>query len=279
MKGAQVADVGEEVRRAGRATLRLGVVSYLNAAPLAHGLDAERSFSLERALPSRIAERLHAEEIDGGTIPSIEYARGSFEVVPGVAIASRGPVRSVMLFLRRRLEDVRSVGLDTSSRTSAALTRVLLRARLGRDPEYVPMAPDVHAMLERCDAGLVIGDPALYYEGGSARLDLGEAWRELTGLPFVWAFWAGRPGAVSAGEVRRLQRALADGLAALPEIARAWSGGSPQREALSVSYLRDNMAYALGEAEQRAALREFYARAHALGLIPRIPEIRFYGDR
>lgn len=258
--------------------VRLGAVAYLNAAPLLHGLETEPRFALERALPSAVAERLHAGEIDVGMIPSVEYARGSFALVPGVAIASRGAVRSVNLFLRGRLLDVRSVALDTSSRTSVALTRVLLRERLGRDPEYVSMAPDVDAMLERCDAALVIGDPALYYEGGAERLDLGLAWRELTGLPFVWAFWAGKPGALEAPDVRRLQRALGEGCAAFPEIARAWSAGDARREAVSLAYLRENMSYALGEAE-RAGLSEFLARAHAIGLVARVPELVFYGDR
>ena len=146
--------------------LRLGVVSYLNAAPTVHGLAGDPRFEIVRDVPSRIAARLHAGEIDLGLIPSIEYAEGDYAIVPGVAIASRGPVRSVMLLHRGPLDDIRRVAVDTSSRTSAALVRVLLRERLGRDPEYAPMPPDVPSMLNSADAALVIGDPALYYDGG-----------------------------------------------------------------------------------------------------------------
>lgn len=269
----------DETREAGAApahALRLDAVSYLNAAPLVHGLGQEPRFSLRRALPSVVAESLHAGDSDLAMIPSIEYARGEYAIVPGIAIASRGPVRSVSLFLNRPIQDLRSVALDTSSRTSVTLARVLLRDRLGRDPEYVAMPPSVDAMLERCDAALVIGDPALDYEGDAGRIDLGALWSELTGLPFVWAFWAGRPEALGSSDVQRLQRALAEGLLARSEIARDWAAGRADHAARNESYLRDNIVYALGDAE-RAGLRLFFKRAQALSLIAREPELRFYG--
>lgn len=255
--------------------VRLGVVSYLNAAPTVHGLVGDPRFQIVRGVPSRIAALLHAGEVDLGLIPSIEYAEGDYAIVPGVAIASRGPVRSVMLLFRGRLESVRRVAVDSSSRTSAALVRVLLRDRLGRDPEYAPMPPDVPIMLNAADAALVIGDPALYYDGDVARLDLGAEWTERTGHPFVYAFWAGRPGVVTAGDVARLQSALAAGLGALRQIATSYNG-HPERATLNEGYLRGNISFALGEAEL-AGLREFYVRAHARGLIERIPELRFHG--
>jgi len=249
------------------------VVSYLNAVPTVHGLGADPRFEIVRDVPARIAARLHAGEIDLGLIPSIEYAEGEYAIVPGVAIASRGPVRSVSLLHRGRLEDVRRVAVDTSSRTSAALVRVLLRDRLGRDPEYTPMPPDVPIMLDRADAALVIGDPALYYDGDATRLDLGAEWTERTGLPFVYAFWAGRPGAATADDVAALQSALAAGLAAVRQIAVSYNG-HPDRAALNEAYLRGHISYALGPAEL-SGLREFYARAHQRALIGRVPELRF----
>lgn len=207
-------------------------------------------------------------------IPSIEYAAGEYAIVPGVAIASRGPVRSVCLFHRRPLPEVRRVALDSSSRTSAALVRILLRDRLGRDPEYVVMPPSLPDMLAAADAALLIGDRALYFDGGESRLDLGQEWTERTGLPFVWAFWAGRHEAARPADVARLQAALAAGLQALPAIASAYNGAG--RAALNEGYLRSNIVYGLGAAEA-AGLKEFYRRAFGLGLIARVPELRFYG--
>lgn len=264
---------GLELDERQRGACRLGVVAYLNSQPLVHGLARDARFRLEGDTPARVAERLQRGELDLGLIPSIEYARGDYAIVPGLCIASRGPVRSVSLIHRAPLSELRRVALDRSSRTSVALLRLLLRARLGREPEYVEMAPDLPAMLQACDAALIIGDPALYLESVAQRLDLAQAWRELTGLPFVFAVWAGRPEAVDAGRVRALQAALQAGLRALPEIAAAYN----EHAALNESYLRSNVHYHLGPDELRG-LREFYARAHAAGLIPSVPELRFHAQ-
>lgn len=256
--------------------VRLGAVSYLNAAPLVHGLAGDPAFELMADVPSRVAEHLHAGTIDLGMIPSIEYARGDYAIVPGIAIGSRGPVRSVNLYLRGKLDQVRRVALDTSSRTSVALARILLRERLGRDPEYVDRPPNPAAMLAEADAALVIGDPALYADTDAERLDLGEGWQVLTGLPFVFAFWAGPAGVVNARHVARLQAALRSGLQELPRIALSYNGHGAERAELNESYLRSNIVYALGP-EELAGLREFYRRAHRRGIIPRVPELRFHG--
>jgi len=258
--------------------LRLGVVSYLNAAPLVYGLDGESGLELVRDVPARIADRLHAGELDLGMIPSIEYAFGDYAIVPGVAIASRGPVRSVGLYHRVPLGEVRRVALDVSSRSSVALVKTLLQERLGRQPEYVVMPPDVPAMLTECDAALVIGDRALDFDGDVPSLDLGEEWQRQTGLPFVYAFWAGPAGAVDASHVARLQEALRAGLARLDAIAASYNGHAALRRARNEAYLRSNIVYAFGAAEA-AGLREFYRRAFALGLVPKAPELSFHGDR
>lgn len=255
--------------------LRLGVVPYLNVAPIVYGLHGDARFEILRDVPSRIAEALHAGRIDIGMIPSIEYAAGAYSIVPGIAIGSRGAVRSVSLFHTRPLSGIRRVALDVSSRTSVALLRILMRERLGREPEYVTMAPSLAKMLEAADAALLIGDPALCFEEELGRLDLGEEWTALTALPFVFAFWAGRRGVVGADEVARFQESLRAGLASLPAIAASYNGHGPGHAEENESYLRSNIVYGLGEAEL-AGLREFYRRAHALGLLPRVPELTFY---
>ena len=132
-------------------------------------------------------------------------------------------------------------------------------------------------MLEDADAALVIGDPALYFEGDVARLDLGEAWWRATGLPFVFAFWAGPAGAVSQAQVRRLLDAKAAGLDAVPRIAASYNGLGRGRSAFNETYLRSHVVYDLGEGEQQG-LCEFFRRAKALDLIANVPELRFYAD-
>jgi chorismate dehydratase len=260
--------------------LRLGVVPYLNVAPMIHGLRNDPAVELHRDVPARLLGRLLAGEFAAGTIPAVDYAAApGLEIVPDVAIASRGPVRSVRLVHRgQALEDVRTVALDRSSHTSVALLRLTLRERLGREPEYVEHAPDVPAMMAAADAALVIGDPALFAADGWPYLDLGAAWTEATGLPFVYAFWAAPVGRLTAADVARLQASLAAGLSAIPAIAAYYNEDpSPaDRRRLCESYLRDNVVYRFGE-EERRGLGEFYRRCHAAGLVAAVPELRFHG--
>jgi len=279
-----VAGAGRDVASTARKTLRLGVVSYLNAAPLVYGLERDPRYRLSLDVPSVVADQLHRGELDLGMIPAIEYAGGDYALVPGLAIGSRGPVRSVNLYYKGSLPNIRRVALDVSSRTSVALLKVLLRERLGRDPEYVTLAPSVPAMLEVADAALVIGDQALYFARAAEmeRLDLGAEWQRSTGLPFVFAFWAGPLGPVTPADVARLQRALREGLAGAHEIAVGYvpnGGGAasadPERVRVNELYLTSTIVYSFGEAEA-SGLREFYRRAHAIGLIPRVPELQFH---
>jgi chorismate dehydratase len=172
---------------------------------------------------------------------------------------------------------MRRVALDTSSRTSVVLLRVLCRHHFSVDPEFVPHGPDLPAMLEACDAGLLIGDPAFDATPppGVTKVDLGSAWTEMTGLPFVYAAWTGRPGAAGDAEVRALQDAQAVGLAAVDEIAAAYGRGDAARAARAAAYLRDNVRYGLGPDEQ-AGLQAFRDRAAEQGLAPARRALAFF---
>src|SRR3954467_6846663 len=127
--------------------IRLGAVTYLNARPLVYGLDRSEQFSIRYDIPSECSRLLHARQVDVGLIPSIEYLRGSapYAIVPGPAVTSRGPVASGAIYTRKDLGDVRTIAMDTSSRTSVALATVLLTRRFGVTPDAAPMAPDLDA--------------------------------------------------------------------------------------------------------------------------------------
>ena len=268
--------------------VRLGAVEYLNARPLVDGLDESPRFDLRFDLPARCADLLHGGEIDLGLIPSIEYLRGpegrEYAIVPDLAIASRGPVASVALFTSRPIADVRSIALDTSSRTSVALVRVLCARLFGIAPSLDGRGPDLVEMLAHADAALVIGDNALLLDPVAAaaashlaaieKIDLGSAWTTLTGLPFVYAFWAGPAGALSAADVVALQEARDRGLERSDAIAGAYFS-RPDEQAVGAAYLRDNIKYSLGSDEQ-AALERFYAYAAEIGVVERTRELRFY---
>jgi chorismate dehydratase len=256
-------------------SLRLGVVPYLNVAPIVHGLASDPSVTLVRDVPSRLRERLLAGEIDAGILPSIDY-EPTLAIVPGIAIASRGPVRSVRLVHKVPLPEIRRVAVDSSSHASAALLRVLLDARGVPGATHVVCPPDLPDMLEHADAALLIGDAALFARSELPSLDLGAEWTSLTGLPFVYAFWASRPEGLKPGDVERLRGSLDAGLRALPQIASSYNGVGAGRAAECESYLRDCVVYRFGDDEKRGLL-EFYRRAAALGLIESAPELRFHG--
>jgi len=274
--------------------VRLGAVSYLNARPCVVGLERTPAFELSFDLPASCAVQLHAGSIDVGLIPSIEYLRGpggasGYAIVPGVAIASRGQVASVALYARRPIQDVRSIALDTSSRTSVALTRVLCARAFGIAPALAPHGPDLVAMLEEHDAALIIGDAALLLDhtaiqltagaGNGApscieKIDLGETWTKLTGLPFVYAFWAGRPDALTAADVAALQAARDAGVADPAAVSAAYFD-DPALRGVGERYLRDNIKYDLGE-DERAGLALFQRYAAELDLVPRPEGLRFF---
>jgi chorismate dehydratase len=263
--------------------VRLGAVGYLNARPLVYGLEHHPRFDLRYDIPSECARLLHAHSIDVGLIPSIEYLRGpqEYAFVPGPAVTSRGPVASVAIYTRVDPKDIRSIAMDTSSRTSVALSTVLLKREFRVTPEAVPMAPDLGAMLARADAALIIGDLALFLDHQAAattKIDLGQLWTATTGLPFVYAVWAGWPRAVGADEVVALQRARDAGVADSDGVARAYYPDDPARQSVAEKYLRDNIRYYLGS-EELEGLRTFYRYASELGLAPFDGHTRFYdGD-
>jgi chorismate dehydratase len=268
-------------------SVRLGAVTYLNARPLVYGLAAHSArLSVRFDIPSQCAMLLHDRTIDVGLVPSIEYLRGAdYRIVPGVAVASDGPVASVALFTARPVSSIRTIAADTSSRTSVALLRVLCARHFQIDPEVQPMAPDLPAMLDRCDAALMIGDQALLVDHvalGVRKIDFGEAWKTLTGLPFVYAFWAGWPDALGAADVAVLQAVKADGAAHPEAVAREYFGAAPDATgvneatvAVGARYLRENVRFDLEEAEQRG-LERFYVHAAELGLVPGRVALRFY---
>ena len=152
-------------------------------------------FDLDFRIPSGCADDMAAGAADIGLIPSFELTRQDLEVIAGPGIACRGPVRSILLISSRPAPEIRTLAADSSSRTSVELVRIVLERRYGAAPVSIPHPPDLEAMLRVADAAVIIGDPALRID--PARLpyyvyDLGGEWVEMTGLPMVFAVWAGR---------------------------------------------------------------------------------------
>jgi chorismate dehydratase len=259
--------------------VRVGAVSYLNARPLVRGLErSPERFEVRFDLPSRCASLLQSGAIDLGLIPSIEYLAGDYRVVPGIGVVSDGAVGSVAMFTRVPVGDIRSVALDTSSRTSVALIKVLCARHFRIAPAFLSAGPDLAAMVAEADAALLIGEPALlaaYEPLGLKKIDLGAAWKEMTGMPFVYAFWAGTPGILAPEDVRVLQAARDEGRRESDDVAAQYFGADPEKQELGAAYLRDCIRYDLGEREG-AALERFFALAAEIGAAPPARPLRFY---
>ena len=260
--------------------IRIGAVGYLNARPLTWALDRDPArWRVRYDVPSVCASLLHQGETDLGLIPSIEYLQSAeYRIVPGVGIGSRGPIASVALYSRVPSEEIRTIALDTSSRTSVALLRVLCHHHFRIAPRFVAHGPDLAAMTRACDAGLLIGDPAFDADHealGLRKIDLGDAWTAMTGRPFIYAAWTGRPGAVTPDDVRALQEAQAEGLRCAAAIAAEYGAGDAARTERAAIYLRDNVKYGLG-ADEATGLQLFLDYAADLGVAPRRRVLEFF---
>lgn len=262
-------------------------------APLDEALSSR--YKIDWMLPSECADRLASGAADIGLVPIASLATNpELRILPGCTIASKGKVQSLLLVRRaeRPLDQLRSVAADTASRTTLAYTRILFHGWGNPEVPFVPMAADLDAMLERADAAIVIGDPALLaLEERANRLertgeelvyhDLAEEWRTVTGLPFISAVWClagGRAlegslgtiassGSLDEGISEDLIRSRNHGLAHIDALAAEWAQKIPLTEQTIRSYLTENIHYVLDD-ECVEGMRGFFRMAAETGVLP-----------
>lgn len=278
--------------------LRISIVQYLNTAPLVWGFTngpLAGKYELSFTVPSQCAEALRAGAADIAIIPAIEYQRiPGLVVLPDLAIASQNRVRSLSIVSKKPIEQVRSIALDRSSRSTQALTRILAEEHWRIYPEFFETEPDLRVMLEKADAAMLIGDPALRISIAiekkstvspqgravcqAATLGITSAeifhvydvvgeWRKFSSLPAVMAVWAARPEVVTLEVLADFAASRHFGLTQIPAICleSARELGLPQP--VLESYLRQNIDFSLGE-ENRRGLERYFHEAAKLGLIP-----------
>ncbi len=258
--------------------LKISVVQYLNSVPLVwgmlHGLQ-QGKHELEFATPACCADAVRDGTADIGIIPAIEYHRiDDLQILSGISIASKARVRSVLLLSKVPIEKVQSVAVDTSSRTSVAFLRILLGTFYSRKVTFIPLPPRPNEMLRQAEAALVIGDPALTYRGPALVYDLAAEWRKFTGLPFVFAFWAGHGNqdlSVCRGD---FEKSREFGLAHVDDIAAEYAVKLNMDPADVKVYLTENIDYSLDE-ENCRGLRLFFELAREAGIIPAEKELHF----
>ncbi|HZP01057.1 MAG TPA: menaquinone biosynthesis protein, partial [Terriglobia bacterium] len=237
--------------------MRISAISYLNTAPLMWDFEHSpvgRQFEISYTVPSRCAEELARGTADIGIIPAAAYATiPGLSILPGVAIASKGAVRSILLVSRKPLDEIHSVALDNSSLTSSALVRVLFEKYWGGGPTFASQPPELRSMLSSSDAALLIGDPALRVDRAQYHTwDLAEEWFRFTSRPFVFAFWAVRQAALrhSALDLAAIfQESRDHGLKpeSLKEIAAIWGPRLGMTHDAVRDYLTGNIHFHLDE--------------------------------
>jgi len=259
---------------------KLATVSYLNARPLIDGLERETDIDVIRRVPSRLLDTLESGEAKIALCPVIDFQKSAtpLEIVPAGAIGCDGPALTVKLFSRRPLDQLDVIAVDGESHTSVALLAIVMHELYDCVPTLRPIPPVTERPLP--DAVLLIGDKVVHSTPDLTvypnQLDLGEAWRELSGKPFVFATWMTRVG----GELGDLPHRL-DGIRRrnhdrLAEIAANHARAGDWPTDLGIDYLSKNLRYELGPPEI-AGIEEFWSRAHELGIIDELRPMRLYG--
>ncbi len=251
---------------------KVSVIQYLNTVPLVWGMlkGAQHGrYDLEFTTPAACADAVRSGKAELGIIPSIEYQRiDRAQILSGISIAAKEEVKSVLLLSKVPIEKVQTVAVDNSSRTAAALLRILMRKFYSRWINVMPSAPKPAEMLKRAEAALVIGDPALTYDGQVPEVyDLAAEWKKFTGLPFVFALWVGREEAKVGRHRKDFEDSRDYGLTHIDAIAAEYAPKLNMQPPGVKVYLTQNIDYSLDE-ENRKGLRLFYRLAREAGIIP-----------
>jgi chorismate dehydratase len=259
---------------------RLAASSYLNSAPLIWSfLNGTHRGSVDfvEAMPARCAQLLAQTEVEGALVPVIEYQRieGGL-LVPDVCVGSQKEVLSVVLVSKnRRLENIRTVALDQSSRTSATLVKLIFREFLEHEPEWTTRKPDLEEMLELNDAALIIGDPGMAFPRHGLNVwDMANLWREHTGLGFVFAMWMVRDSSVESARDVDFAGARDEGVAHIEAIVQSYRDKIPMRVEELRNYLTENIVFKVDESMEKG-LQLYFELAFKHGLIERVKPLRF----
>lgn len=259
---------------------RLAASSYLNSAPLIwsflHG-SHRGSVEFVEAVPARCAQLLAESTVEGALVPVIEYQRiESGSLVPDVCVGSRKEVLSVVLVSRdKQLDNISSVALDESSRTSATLVKVIFREFLDREPEWTTRAPNIEEMLEKNDAALIIGDPGMGFRRRGLNVwDMAGLWKQYTGLGFVFAMWMVRDQAAEMARNIDFSGARDEGVAHFEDIVASYQDKIPMPVEELRNYLTENIVFNVDESMEKG-LRLYFELAFKHKLIDSVRELRF----
>ena len=263
----------------------VATVSFLNAKPLVEGLDNEPGVSLISRVPSKLLQALTSGIAHVALCPIIDFQRVEEElcVLPVGAIASDGPTLTVRVFSQVPLDEIETVHVDGDSHTSVALLQVICAERFGLHPVLEPLTPGRKATNgDTPQSLLLIGDKVVRDEPSRDlyphQLDLGQAWKELSGLPFVFAVWMARVGEDLGLLPQLLDQQRSINASRIGEIVRRYAGPAGWPTALAARYLGEILSYEVGDRELRS-IELFWSRCRAMGLVDRVRPLLTYIPR
>ena len=272
---------GGQKKQPGKSKCNVCVSDSLEYLPLIYGLrqkDLNSEFEISYLPLSGCAVQLREGAADLALIPALEYGRRKeiWNLIPGISVSTRGSLKNLQLFFKKGLKEIRTVAVDPVAESEKVLLHILMREKYMMNPSYIEMESDLDKMLDRTDAALLSGSAALkYYLSNRNRLDLGEEWYDLTSLPFISGFWAGRPFTVSSEQVAAIKKSFILGQRNLEKISQTYAQDQPENWVFYHDFLSKDLSYQLSE-DVIDGLMEFYNYAFFYGFIDHIPDLHYF---
>ena len=259
----------------------IGLSDSLTYLPLIYGLKHQlihHDFLVRFGSLFENAIKLREGEIEIGLISSLDYAlkKETWQIVPDLCISSPRKIKDVQLFFKKGLKDIRTVAVDKNAASEITLLKILMREKFLISPDYIEREPDLDRMLLDAEAALIVGDQALnYYTVNPNRLDLNDEWMDLTGLPMVYAFWAGREITVTPDDIKILHTSFNLGSNNLEKISKDYASKHQENWVFYHDFLTQNISYSFSDLEKEG-LNEFYNYAFFYGFTEFVPDLHFY---
>lgn len=259
----------------------IGLTDALVYLPLIYGIIhnlVRHDFRLSFGSIIENAIKLREGEIELGIISSLDYAlkKETWRIVPNLCISSIQKIKHVQLFFKKGLKDIRKVAVDKNAASEAILLKILMREKFLMSPDYIEMEPDLEKMLLNAEAALIVGESSLnYYRTHRNRLDLNEEWLDMTGLPFVYAFWAGREILITSDDLNVIQSSFDLGIKNLEKLSKDYAQKHQEDWAFYHDFFTQNLSYSFSD-QEKDGLNEFYNYAFFYGFTEFIPDLHFY---
>jgi len=259
----------------------IGLTDSLVYLPLIYGIYhnlIKHDFSIILGNIIDNANKLREGEIELGLVSSLDYAlkKETWLIVPDLCVSSTQKIKHAQLFFKKGLQNIRKIALDKNAASESILLKILMREKFLITPDYIEMEPDLDIMLRNTDAALIVGDQALNYTvTNQNRLDLNEEWIDLTGLPFVYAFWAGREFTITLNDIKFLDTSFRLGINNLEKISKDYAKTHMENWVFYHDYLTQNLSYSFSD-QEKDGLNEFYNYAFFYGFTEFIPDLHFY---